>query len=329
MKSAILVTCFLGTLVILSCSDKPVAPPTTSYPLVPCDTCENGFPLSFGDSIEQNFPRAWYIIRTAAQDPTKSLLIGEYRYKTKNGIFIQNQQTREINFIAAWGYALFKDGKRMVIQYPAWSGIGIYNIETKSMVKIADGEFTIPSLSLDEKYIYVDSAYLVYRISIDGLKKEAISDSLSEAVQLDQSQLIGLSRYTIPREGLKTFNLETKKIEYLDFPELSFPINWGNSYSNWSLSPDKSKILMNIASEGGIWDRENGGLYVLNIASRSAKKVLPKQYWGQPYYPTWTSNTTFFASYHCRKDTTAMLFEYDLNGKVLRQVTFKEMKLYP
>lgn len=219
----------------------------------------------------------------------------------------------------------------MIIELPGWQGLALYDFRTKVTVRFPNlrTEFGFPSLSIHEKFIIADSAHRTFRIGIDGSWREALTDSLVEPVQLDQQHLIGITRMSIPRYGIRTLDLDSKKLEWIDFSGLPDDMNWGFSHHTLALSPDRTKLLMDVASVKGNMYRENGGVYILDLKTRTARNVLKRQYWIQQYLPTWSSNSTFYASYYCRKDSSAMLYEYDLNGKVLRQVTFKGMKLYP
>lgn len=333
MTKYIILVFFAVSACYFGCSDSITIHPDDCNGL-PCDTCETYTPISSWDSL-YDIPRSRYTISKVAYNVKRSQLIGKVYYglsrSSFSGVFIYNDRTRETTLLSLWSYCLFSDGERMIMELPGWNGLGIYDLRTHEGSKITaipDG-FTSPSLSLDEKYIFADSSYATFRISIGDWSIEALSDSLDAPVQLDERHLIGITRLSKPRYGIRTLNLETKTLEWIDFVGLPENMNWGVSKGRFSLSPDRKRILMDVASAKGIWDKDNAGLFLLDIPSRTARKILPAQYWAHHYTPTWSSNTTFFASYHCRKDTTAMLFEYDLNGKVLRQVTFKEMKLYP
>lgn len=324
----LLLVCYAG------CKDAPVPVTPVDCDALPCDTCSTFAPISGWDSL-YNKPRAKYTIMKVAFNPRRNELIGHVNKSWSphfNGVFIYNIMTRETSILNAWDFALFSSGDRMLVSFDGWNGIGVYDFASRSGWKITSipDDFQVLHLSIDEKHIFADSAHRSFRITLDGSQREALTDSIVAPQQLNEKTLIGIFRFTKPREGIRTFNLESKQEQWIDFTGLPPNMNWGFAMaSTFVLSPDRTRILMDVASAAGIYDRENGGLFLLDIASRAARKVLPKQHWGQPYYATWSSNSTFFASYHCRKDTTAMLFEYDLNGKVLRQVTFKEMKLYP
>ncbi len=323
----LLLVCYAG------CKDAPVPVTPVDCDALPCDTCNTFAPISGWDSL-YNKPDAKYMISKVVFNQHRNELIGHVKKSWSphfSGVFIHNILTKETTILNAWDFALFSSGDRMLVAFSGWNGIGIYEFELKEYRKITSipDQFVRPILSIDESYIIADSSHTPYRISLDGLQRVVMSDSLIRPQQLDEKTIIGLHRFTKPREGVLIMDLETKAHKWMDFTGLPADMNWGFAEFTFVLSPDRTRILMDVASSRGIWVRENGGLFLLDIASQTARKVLPQQYWGQPWYATWSSNSTFFASYHCRKDTTAMLFEYDLNGKVLRQVTFKEMKLYP
>ena len=102
----------------------------------------------------------------------------------------------------------------------------------------------------------------------------------------------------------------------------------------WDLSPDKTRALADISDQRhGFRDEYgsygDGGLYLFDFRDYTVRRVLPWQYWGPSYDARWASNNTFYATYACRKDRAAMVYEFDLNGKTIRQVTFREQKFYP
>jgi len=44
--------------------------------------------------------------------------------------------------------------------------------------------------------------------------------------------------------------------------------------------------------------------------------------------PIWSSNTSFVASWFCAKELSLLVYEYDLNGKPLQQLTWRNTEFW-
>ena len=318
----ILASCFAG------CSNRT----NPGLPLNPCesgcDTCGNELPIASFDTSQGRYPLPRYTVTLVSMNAQRTTIVGLVNYHLQirtpfTGLFVRDLASGKTVCMPSWGYALFSDGKRLVNEYPGFQGLGIYNLSTGEMKPLISGEFVKPTLSVDEKFVFADSAFRTFRIALDGSGRVAITDSLYRPRPLDTTHLV-----SVEESGVKTLDLFTGTITPLTFAGVPSGVLWGVLKNYWALSPDRTKMLVEVTG-GSLYQRSNAGLYLLDFSSRTGRRLLSAQSWGQPYIPTWTSNTTFTGTWFCVKDSTAMAFEYDLNGRTLRQLTFKEMKLYP
>jgi len=319
---------FTAIHILVGCkNESPVKPPDVLPP--PCDTCDTYLPLENVDSLYFNIPWPKYIICDVYAS-SRGFLAGSTLLQgwQNRGIeyygFIYNPMTTTV--IGFYGSDMFgwsHDGRYLLVG-AGFNGVGVLDIETMKTYRPVWDDYSEYSWSLDDEWIYMHRYGGTFRVRPRETNVELISYNFRGGRQIDSTHLI-----TFSDSGLVTYNMKTAEFHSLSWSYLPPPSNLIILHQ-WSLSPDRTKILADVPGSGGLNNptRDGAGLYLFDLKAESVRKVLPGQYWFQEYHAQWTSNSTFFASYHCRKDSTSMVFEYNLNGRVLRQVTFKEMKLY-
>jgi len=316
-------------MILTGCNtDSPLKPPGGD--ILPCDTCETKLPITDMDSLWFDVPRPVYTIEDVFLS-SRRLLAGTYylegwkgRGPEGGGFIYDPANASVIGFYGSDMFGWSHDGRYLLVG-AGFNGVGVLDIETMNIYKPVSDDYSNYSWSLDDQWIYMHRYGGTFKVHRSGGNVELISYNFKGGRQLDSTHLI-----TFSDSGLVIYNTQTKVFKNLLWSYLPPPSNLG-ILQQWSLSPDRTKILADVPGSGGLSNptREGYGLYLFDLKTESVRKVLPGQYWFREYRAQWTSNSTFFASYHCRKDSTAMIFEYDLTGKVLRQVTFKEMKIYP
>lgn len=321
------------------CTDD--APNNPHPPVEPVDTCYNDAPISAYDSVTQQYPNLYslYQVSKLHISNTSGLWSGVYNLNgwdsmIKHGVFIYDPSNEiALTFLPGWGGEWSKDGKRLLLDN-GFNGFRIYDTDAMAYTASATFpqilNFTDPRWSLDEQWIYGDGNDGLYRVRPDGSGFENLYPGHQLIKQLDSTHFAGFNR-----EGLLIFDSQTQTNTHINFPSLQADrFNLYVAVSSWSLSPDKTKILADIYTKAGFFaGRSTAGVFLFDLQKKTATKVLPQQYWGTPYYPTWATNSSFSGSYFCRTKSTSssvtMVWEYDLQGNPIRQVTYPWMVLYP
>jgi hypothetical protein len=307
----------LSITVFASCADDTSSP--QCYHNI-CDSCLQDLPLTPSDSIWHNYPMPSYIhydVLPVAQNKLMGYVIvnGWKGSSWTDGIFVYDTEMRELldYFI---GYDPSLSNRRDKIAYDNGSEIRIRNIATRSEQVIAKG-FSKPRWSLDDKYLYMNQniGFRLYKVNIDDTSKQIVGDSLYNIRQRNANVLIAIGNNVIYSydEGKKT-----RRIIELRLSKDEVVSGYNQPYD---VSPDGSTMLLEVASRRGFLDRDNGGLFVVDMSTGESKKILRSQYWGDAYCPLWISNDRFYASFFCRKDSASTIYEYSITGDVMKQVT--------
>jgi hypothetical protein len=313
-----------GMLFLHACSDDMPTPPKTL-----CDTCDTYAPVSSYDSLWGLWPYPLLRVSNTTLIPGTSILAGEVHFIGWRDIswysgFFYDTSTRRFTYIRGGDFDFSRDGSKFLMMGEG----GIHLVDRLTMTShllLKGSDYVLPRWSVDEQWVYLTTDGSTFRMRPDGNSLMLIVERFQRAWPLDDERLIS---FAPENSGVVIYNMTTKERTPLVFSGLPAGLRYNDSRPR-DLSPDRTKILADISTGEGILERERRGLYLFDLTTMSARQVLRGQYWGYEYYPKWTSNTTFMASYHCRKDTAAMIYEYDLCGRVIRQVTYKEMKFYP
>jgi len=328
-------------LVLAGCGEKSPNMPGDPDPPFVEDTCYNDDPLTYLDSAQQQWPsmHVQYEISRIEISAATGWWSGVGRLAGwsalhQEGVFIYDPQAHAPiwflpKYIAHWS----PDGALLLCDNGFYS-FEIYDVATRSLLHHLQFENAVgdPRWSFDGKYVYYNSAGGLWRVKLDG--KEAmrvVPGAKGRIRELDDTRFVGF-------DGQGLFFVDSRSGEWIrdDFPLIDGDLL---SYAGidelaWDISPDRTRILVDIGSKFGfIEGREIGGLFLFDLEQKTARKVLPQQYWGSLYWPRWISNDRFYGSYFCRTRTPgrmlSMVWEYDLDGTVIRQVTFPWMHLYP
>ena len=325
----VFLTCcvLIVAMVEYGCRDSsPISPPAT---FIDRDTCGNKHPVSAYDSVFGYWAPFVYSIERVYRS-RDGLLAGLSFVYGLNGIPYLQQSfiydpaaARLVGTYGGWVFGGWsQDGKRLLFE-DGFDGISVLNYETGIRTKVV-GAGDHPRWSPDDKWIYFNKGGSCYKVRPAGVEMQLVAENMGDAVPLDDHRIIRLSD-----SGLVVFDTNEKRKTFLEFSRI-VPPDRLSIPSYWDLSPDRMKILADHRAGNPFTNvnRTGVGLYLYDMSARTVRRVLPGQYWYNVYRPVWTSNSTFFASWYCSCDSTEMVHEYDLNGRVLKQITFKHMKLY-
>jgi hypothetical protein len=189
-----------------------------------------------------------------------------------------------------------------------------------------------PRWSLDGKYVFYNSVGGLWRVKLDGTEAmRVVSGLVGNIRELDDTRFVGFDE-----QGLFIVDKNSGVVSRDDYSLLNSDLlNFGGvHWRAWDISPDRTRILVDMFSKSGfIEGRDIGGLFLFDLKQKTARRVLPQQYWGSLFWPRWISNDRFYGSHFCRTRTPgqsmSMVWEYDLDGKVIQQITYPWMYLYP
>lgn len=123
------------------------------------------------------------------------------------------------------------------------------------------------------------------------------------------------------------YYVETKELKHVECP--GFGDELAGVYRG-EISPDKKQVIFDPVKPENNDGYLDIGVWVLNLGSLEVRQTLPRHpyYRFKNQYPVWSTNSSFVAQWFCLKDSTLLLYEYDLTGKPLRQLTKRSTKFW-
>ena len=326
MAKVIRIVFFICSLAVLhACSDEnPTEPPKSNDPFADCGNDE---PISSNDSAWSMFPWARYRISELRISSYNGYWAGTYERHNfastdltyASGVFLYDPHRNVpiTGFTDSWGHSWSPDGKTLL--FTNSNTIYTYNQLNGKLTQLTEPEASdIAYWSVDGKHIYYRH-YGTYVMNPDGSEKRPVTDMIWRAKVLDASRLVAVYKDT-----LRIFNIPDSTLTKIYKPEMD-PSHHLNAYD---ISPDSKFIIFQTQQNGGVLDPWGNGVWLMHTKTWTAKKIRGAQWWGHEYYPTWASDNTFYASVFCRKDSSSMIWEFDLNGNPIRQITTKEMRVW-
>jgi hypothetical protein len=321
-------------------NDNPASPPDTPCnDITICDTCDTFDSLTHEDSVHQVYPWSIYDVSLLRRTPDSKYYFGKCRYDWRDGnnfrynpstgkIDILKIDSTQVYWLGVTGVEISPDGKSVLTNNPG-GAIFIINVESLSSHRLTTAS-KFPSWSLDGERIYFYKSQGTWSMKTDGSDVRSIVNGLTIPRQFADSTILG-----VQSDGFYMYDMRNDSKVKCSFSIPNEHQKFGPG--TWDLSPDRTRALADISDkrqetpelrdEYGYYG--DGGVYLFDFRTNTARRILPWQYWGPAFEPRWASNSTFYATYACRKEKAAMVYEFDLNGKTLRQVTFKEQRFYP
>ncbi len=324
-------------ILLIGCDEETTIKPQPSPPISPEDTCYNDAPLRPYDSLHQQWPMRRYGISHLSLSSKDNLWAGEYMidgWAGQNGnwgIFIYDPtKGYAIQFLKGWDIDWSPDGKQLLTNN-GFGGFRIFDVDKMEFISIQNMEnYSNPCWSLDGNWVLIDYDGKKYRVRPDGTELSIYAGRGWSGRELDSTHIVAFDS-----ESMYIYDRSTSLFERIVFNNLNATeFNFSGIGNTFSLSPDKSKILLDIYSVRGFFEgRETAGLFLIDINKRTATKIRNQQYWGDAYRPIWRTDSTFYASYFCRtrspKTSISMVWEFDLEGNFIKQITYPWMVLYP
>jgi hypothetical protein len=295
-----------------------------------CDTCLQDAPLDPDDSVWYNYPEPRYDhSRASDYGGGNGIVVGQVRADAwrgpglADGIFVYDTRKKELlDFILGDGPRVSHSG--LSIAFNRGFAVYVKDYPGGGERMVANGFFT-PNWSLDDKSIYAQAnhGFALYKFRIADSTNELISKRMFDVKQRDDGVLVSLMNDTIVEYDEIAKTIRRTRIPLPPATRIE-PFSSGN----FSLSPDGAKILVDVRSSKGFEDTDRGGVFLVDVSTGATKQILEGQRWGVRYYPNWTSNTSFYGGFYCRKDSSSCIYEWSITGKMLRRVTTKEDVLF-
>lgn len=99
-----------------------------------------------------------------------------------------------------------------------------------------------------------------------------------------------------------------------------------SGFLEFDLSPDRTRLVGTVIQKGGL-DPGAIALVTVDLSTKKVEKVMESTRFRPEFFARWGSNTTIITSLFCRKDLSYTSWEIDLQGKLLRRLTYYGMKL--
>ncbi len=326
----------LATVVlVLAGCDDPGSPPPTTLP-VGGDTCFNDSPYSPNDSAQ--YPEPWVAVTINVWDVTRSattgLLMGNIHVIHGGhiaGVFVYDpEKDALLAFVQGTAGGWSPDGNRALIE--AWDGHYIYDACTGSLRRVSlCTEMVDSHWSLDGSRIEYSYRSALWSIDTTGADKRCIEQGLWYLRPSAPGRYLGFDT----KKGMYYYDTTTRTQEYVQLRNLPAGRLTFVADHGWDLSPNRKRVLIDIQSRSydPVVARNEGGLWLIDMETNVATKILPPQYWPTTYQPRWLSNTTFSGSFFCMTRnlarSTEMVWEWDLVNNTVKPITQPWMRLFP
>lgn len=316
-------------ILLVSCSDETVQPLRYEDHFA---SCGNSDPISYSDSINVGRPNPRIRISQLRISPYNGWWAGEYEgYRWGDGqyghgIYIYDpiSDTPIARYDEAGYHYWSPDGRKLLLStYSALYVIDIPSLEVRNITPVGIG--VLGTWTLDGSCIYArygskSEPAGIYSMKSNGSNKKFITNQVWNATKLlDKNRL-----FAPYPDSIRTFNINTGVLSLSYRPQ----VRMESHPELYDISPDRQSILYETWHQGDIYEPWGNGIWVMDTATWSPRKVLGAQWWRHEYYPTWASESTFYASVYCRNDSSSMVWEFDLNGNPIRQVTTKDMHVW-
>lgn len=324
----------LFTLLLPSCTDdSSVEPPPP--PVDPFADCGNGDPVSSLDSLWHNWPNPKYRISRLRISPYNGWWAGDYyRYGTVEGetsamgIFVYDpvNDIPIAQYDDAWGHRWSPDGRTLILVH----GFQLYRIDIPSMnIKNLTVGFDVGlgSWSSDGQKLFFDhtgrgSVNLdggMYSMQPDGSEKRFEGHCGAFSQLLNDSTFMGFKADSLIFLQRGNLIRSARHIPEMD----EFPY-----HDQLDISGSRNLIVFGTAHKGSILNPWGNGLWLMDTETWIPRKIRGAQWWNELYYPTWAPNGNIYGSVYCRKDSSSMVWEFDLQGNPIRQITNKTMRVW-
>jgi len=230
-------------------------------------------------------------------------------------------------FDGSWSYAWSKDGKQFL--FINNFNVFIFHCATKTLTQITENNLYSAAIwSVDGSMLFTrktryaddtDTLGGIVAMNPDGSNKRNVTNYFLSPKMLDSTRLMCVIIDTI-----FIFDTRNGNRSKIFKPEM----DTNHNPDLYDVSLNNEFIIFQTTKKGSIPNPWNNGIWLMDTETWTARKIRGAQYWNKQYYPTWASESTFYASVYCRNDSSSMVWEFDLNGNPIRQITTKDMNVW-
>lgn len=319
-------------LAFTGCSeDSPIEP----QPVDPFASCDNGQDVGTDSLlyVYDFFPT--YQISHLTVSSFNGWWAGEYKeLGNRRGIFVYDpvSNTPIARYEKAEWHEWSPDGRKLLLLIDV--DIWLVDVPSMALTRITDvsneglgtrfacwsqdGKHIIATRSLDKQIPVWPLG--TFEMKPDGSEKRLLTESLWAAKTLDTSRIVALFG-----DSLLIYDINKNTITrvFTGIGSLS-----RDSFSAFTVSPSGEHIVIHARSPGNYDNPWANSLYIVNSKTWEVKKIRDAQRWDKPYAPSWVSNSSFYASVLCIMDSSSMVWEFDLNGNPIKQITTRQMQVW-
>jgi hypothetical protein len=341
------IAALMSIAMLTACTESSVDVPPDPCSPMPCDTCDNYYPPPPGVQADGAVPFVCWSYRGRIS-PDRRYIVYEtgnqdyVTYRERNfpivGLLVLEIATnRTVLFLSGffndWLWA--PDSRTVYFLRAGMQPVSSVSIETEEIKSWPElGRFEKMYLAANARIMYLKgvppggSKAGIVRWDLQTGASDFITDApeikFNGAMVLNDSVLCGLGRND---QKVYFLNVHTKQLQSVHVPDLRLWSGVGEA----DPSPDGKRILFQTAGPISTGDGYvSDGVWLLELETLQARQVLPRH----SYYnylrerPVWSGNNTFVASWFCRKDSTELLYEYNLAGKPIRQLNTRYTKYW-
>lgn len=318
MSSKFAVLCCGAFLLLLAAG---CSPDETTGSDITVDSCGTRDPLSSTDSARQLWPQPFYIVDGYREIHSVGKAIGLASHIGYNeilpysGVFIRDLRSGAVKMFPGWSYDIRPQKDRVLIS--SSKGVMEVDLSTNEIVNSIPGYVNaIYANDGNGYFLYAHRRHLLWMTAGDTA---VIDREITESRVLNDTTLV-----VVKSSGLYLYNLLQGTERRLQLPlpsKIFYPY-----VQCFDLNKTTGTLLLE--NWAGIGDDRTGGLYLVDIYKETVRLILDAPYWPVDLEPTWSEHGTFFVTQYCRKDSAAMVYEYNLSGKMIRKVTDKTMRYF-
>lgn len=315
----------------------------------PCDTCDNYFPpprgLQGSPSLREVCAMSEGRISPDGRYLAYSGYNADYAIEPRHfpiaGLCVMEiASKRNVVFLPGFFHARsWTPDSRTLYFVEITKQISALDMETKEVRQYPElGEFEWLSVSPSGKYVFCygmkkgSGVYGMVRWNMTLDTAEFITNQnevYNSFMVINDSIVCAISPSRWTGKRIWYYNVVSKRLWYVPCP--AFGDDFTPSKVQGDLSPDGKHVIFAPLKD---IDRNDGyldvGVWTVNLETLEVRQILQRH----PYYvftywkPVWSSNSTFIATWFCRKDSTSLLYEYDLTGKPTRQLTKRSTRFW-
>lgn len=320
------------------CSDDPVIPPPPDQ----FANCKNDTHLTELDTIMHRAPAPTYHISRLTVSTYNGWWAGEYQMgipgtgvPKARGIFLYDPVSDSplATYQTAEWHEWSPDGRSLLLII----GSDIWIVDVPSLVLRKIYDWRTDSLAtwfatwaLDGRRVFVSRPVKknslwplgTYVMNADGSERKLVTTKIWYAKQLDEGSLISITsgiifQYDIDSDSLYRFERPLVGVR-----------SAGRSIRDYDILRNRDYVVVHSRWADAIFNHQWNPLFMLDTKTWTLRQIREAQRWDVEYLPTRAGPSSFYATVFCRTDSSSMVWEFDMKGNPIKQVTTKTMNVW-